>query len=784
MAARYSPLFNEKYASQPDPRSTSDGRSPLAISGRTLARAPEAAEVGDRILEDILQILPFEAAALYVRSGESLEFLSSLGADSRLSALGQRLPLELCPAGEEGAHCRALGDSPSTGGGIFACALRVSGEIVGMLVFSPASAGQPASVGAGLLRPFAGIAALALRNALVRAETEKRVKELEAINRIGSAVSSRLEVDALCEAVGESLFDIFGVGVVSVSLWDAETKIATTPFFSIAGRRASVGPLPLGKGLTSRVIATGKPLSIPEDFERRSEELGAILVADRYVKSWLGVPITARERILGVLSVQSFEREHAFDADDERRLSILASTIGAGIQNARLFEEARRRAEEASALAKAAREISESLDPDIVLRRIAERALNLLSKDSSAVYLTDEDGWLRTKVAVGFSANEIMNDTIVQGEGIIGRVALDGIPRIVNDTETDPIAEHIPGTPPDEPGEKLMAVPLVSRGRFIGAMAVWRTPAEDPFGPEDLAFLEGLAGQAVVAITNARLHRRSVETASRIAALYKTAWSAKAEAEEANRLKSRFLANMSHELRTPLNAIINFAFLLQAGTEGLPTPGQAELLSRIEEAGKHLLKLINDVLDLSKIEAGKMELNIEDIDAAEAVHGVLSTAAGLVADSGVELRDDIPPGLPPVRADPLRFRQILLNLVSNAVKFTPEGFVSVSASATDDEIVFSVADSGVGMSPDDIPRAFAEFVQLEEAGDRRSGGSGLGLPLSRRFVELHGGRMWVDSEPGKGSRFSFALPRAVRTTDAHEIPTHVRDGRKGGDRDA
>jgi len=486
--------------------------------------------------------------------------------------------------------------------------------------------------------------------------------------------------------------------------------------------------------------------------------LGGRALPGRDALSWLGVPILSGRRALGVLCVQSYDREHAFSEDDIRLLSTIASSVGAGIRNARLYEEARRKADEASALADAGREITESLDPDVVLRRIAMRAQALLSRDSAAVLLIEGDGSLRAVVAVGRHAAELQDFRVPAGAGIIGRVVASGDGIIVNDVLGDAEAVAVPGTPED-PNEKLIAAPLAASGRVTGVMAVWRGEAEADFRPEDLVFLTALARQAAVAIENARLHRRAKDEAARAAALYEAASAARIEAEAANQLKSRFLANMTHELRTPLNSIINLAYLIQEGEEGA-TPGVRDEASRIEGAGRHLLGLINDVLDTAKIESGRMDLRLEECDFRAIARSVLSAASGLERSPGVELLDEIPEGLPPVMADRIRLRQVLFNLLANAVKFTPSGHIALRARVEGRELVAQVEDTGIGIDPADLPKAFMEFVQLDNDMDRMSGGSGLGLPLSRHLVELQGGRLWADSRKGSGSIFSFTLALA------------------------
>jgi signal transduction histidine kinase len=506
------------------------------------------------------------------------------------------------------------------------------------------------------------------------------------------------------------------------------------------------------------VLKSHEPLNIGENLTEKAQALGGRSLPGRIARSWLGVPILSGARALGVLCVQSYERENAFSDDDVRLLATIASSVGAGMRNALLYEEAKRKADEASALADAGREITESLDPDVVLRRIAMRANFLLSRDSSAVFLLEEDGSLCAVVAVGRHAAELQGFRLAAGSGMIGRVVSTGEGLIVGDTGSDPESVTVPGTPIEQ-GEKLLAAPLVLAGRVTGVMAVWRCADESAFLSDDLVFLSALARQAAVAIENARLHRRAKDEAARAAVLYEEASAARAEAEEANRIKSRFLANMTHELRTPLNSIINLAYLIQEGEEA-PPPGIRDEASRIEGAGRHLLSLINDVLDMAKIEAGRMDVRLEASDFRSIADTVLTTVAGLERSPGVELRDEVPEGLPAVFADRIRLRQVLFNLLANAVKFTPSGYVALRAAASERELLVEVEDTGIGMEQSDLPKAFAEFVQLDDDMDRRVGGSGLGLPLSRRLVELQGGRLWAESKKGEGSVFRFTLALA------------------------
>jgi PAS domain S-box-containing protein len=277
---------------------------------------------------------------------------------------------------------------------------------------------------------------------------------------------------------------------------------------------------------------------------------------------------------------------------------------------------------------------------------------------------------------------------------------------------------------------------------------------------QDRAFpVHNEAGQIyrVVGIAEDITERREVE---------QTLYQAKEAAEEASRLKSEFLATMSHELRTPLNAIINFTRIVSSGIRGPVTDGQLDYLGRVRQSGEHLLGLINDILDLSKIAIGQMDLMKEQFPIAEVIQSTMETMAGLTKDKPIVLDRVIEPNLPLIEADRARIRQILLNLLSNAVKFTDAGSISVHAVQEGDHLLVHVTDTGIGIASEHIATIFEDFRQVDGASNRRYEGTGLGLPISRRLVELHGGHLWVKSTLGVGSTFSFSLPI---TTDLAQI---------------
>jgi signal transduction histidine kinase len=289
----------------------------------------------------------------------------------------------------------------------------------------------------------------------------------------------------------------------------------------------------------------------------------------------------------------------------------------------------------------------------------------------------------------------------------------------------------------------VLAVPMVREGQLIGGLVVSRNSA-GAFPPETVELLRTFATQSALAIQNARLFH-DLEIKSR-------------ELEVASQHKSEFLASVSHELRTPLNAIIGFSDVLLQGMFGEMTEKQTEYLQDILASGQHLLSLINDILDLSKIEAGRMDLDVAAFDLPSAIDDALLLMRERAGRRGITLERDVDERLGEIHADQRKVKQVLLNLLSNAVKFTPEGGrIDVRAVPANGAAEVSVTDTGIGIAPEDQDAVFEEFRQVGKA-DKKAEGTGLGLALCRKFVELHGGRIWVKSQLGAGSMFTFTLP--------------------------
>ncbi len=412
--------------------------------------------------------------------------------------------------------------------------------------------------------------------------------------------------------------------------------------------------------------------------------------------------------------------------------------------------------QELQALGEVGQALNSSLDLETVLSTIVTRASRFARADACTVYEYDEErGELLLRATHELDEAVVAvarRSPIRRGEGVAGRLAVTRQPVEIPDIAeegayTGPLRDVLLRTG----NRALLGVPLLHEERLVGALTVNRK-SPGRFAPETIALLTTFASQSALAIQNARLFREIAEKSR--------------ELEAASKHKSEFLANMSHELRTPLNAILGFSEVLQEGMFGEVNAKQSEYLHDILESGRHLLSLINDILDLSKIEAGRMELDVADFDLPNAIENSLILVRERAARRGIALGHAVDASLGTVRADERKLKQVLLNLLSNALKFTPEGGrVDVRAEGRGDVAEISVTDTGVGIAPEDQETIFEEFRQVG-AVEKKVEGTGLGLALARRFIELHGGTMWVKSEVGAGSVFAFTLPIAGPTEAA------------------
>jgi signal transduction histidine kinase len=474
----------------------------------------------------------------------------------------------------------------------------------------------------------------------------------------------------------------------------------------------------------------------------------------RGFRSIVAVPMLRGDEALGVIAVTRTE-VGGFAPAEIALLQTFADQAVIAVENTRLLSELQARTQELTrsvgelrALGEVGRAVSSTLDLETVLTTIVSRAVQLADLEAGAIYEYDEAAEVFHLRATQNLPEEFLQVArplaLPKGEGATGRLAVTREPVQIPDI-TAPDAYH--GRMRDvllRMGHRaVLAVPLISEDHIVGGLVVnRRQPGE--FAPEVIELLRTFATQSALAIQNARLFRE-VEDKSR-------------QVEVASQHKSEFLANMSHELRTPLNAIIGFSEVLSEKMFGELNEKQEEYSKDIHASGQHLLSLINDILDLSKIEAGRMELELSDFHLPTALDSALTLVRERAGRRSIALHLSVDERLGQIQADERKVRQVVLNLLSNAIKFTPEGGrIEVMAAPKDGIVEVSVSDTGVGIAPEDQEAVFEEFRQVGTA-DKKVEGTGLGLTLCRKFIELHGGKIWVKSQLGAGSTFTFTIP--------------------------
>ena len=507
--------------------------------------------------------------------------------------------------------------------------------------------------------------------------------------------------------------------------------------------------------LEARVVHVPDVLADPEYTWSEAQKIGGYRAA-------LGVPLLRDGNVVGVIFVAK-TKPQPFTAKQIELVSTFADQAVIAIENARLFDEVQARTtelarsvEELRALSEVSQAVNSTLDLQTVLETIVAQAAQLSGTEAGAIYVRDERQEFQLSATYGMS-EELIAAIRHMHAGIS-----DAVGQLTETHEPNQTADlrELPPTPVNDTilraGYRArLLVPLVRSGEVMGALLVRRkTPGE--FSASTVELLKTFAAQSVLAIQNARLFAEIGEKSQQL--------------EIASQHKSQFLASMSHELRTPLNAIIGVTEMLREDAEALKQ--DFEPLDRVLGAGRHLLALINDILDLSKIEAGRMELHLESFPLAPLIEDVAKTIEPMATKNGNRIVVDCRSDLGTIHADQIRFRQALLNLASNANKFTEKGTVTIAAQAQQTEIMIAVTDTGIGMTEEQMGRLFQEFTQASSTTASKYGGTGLGLAISRHFCRMMGGDITVESKPGEGSTFTIRLPRIVQIEQEHAEPVH------------
>jgi signal transduction histidine kinase len=473
-------------------------------------------------------------------------------------------------------------------------------------------------------------------------------------------------------------------------------------------------------------------------------------IAAKYggARSLVGVPMLKDNEIVGAFIIYRQEVRPFTDKQIALVRNFAAQAVIA-IENTRLLNELRESLQQQTATADVLKVISRStFDLRTVLNTLVESAARLCSADMATINRQRDDSY-QQMASFGYSPefDEFMKThPVALGRGTtVGRTVMELKPVQILDVMADP--EFTFKQSAVIGGQRTaLGVPLLREGVPIGVIVLFRKTVR-PFTDAQIALVTTFADQAVIAIENVRLFDEIQEKSRQLA--------------EASQHKSQFLANMSHELRTPLNAILGYTELTIDGIYG-DVPGKAlDVLKRVESNGKHLLGLINDVLDFSKIEAGELKLALDDYSLRDVVHNVFSAVEPLATKKSLNLKVDVPPDLPAGRGDERKLTQVLLNLVGNAIKFTDTGEVAIRVAASNGSLSVAVKDTGPGIDPANHAKLFEEFQQADNSITKAKGGTGLGLAIARRIVEMHGGKLWVESRLGDGATFTFTIPTVV-----------------------
>jgi signal transduction histidine kinase len=602
-----------------------------------------------------------------------------------------------------------------------------------------------------LVQNFAAQAVIAIENARLLDELRQSLQQQTATADVLKIISrSTFDLNSVLQTLVES----------AARLCDAEMATTTRQIDGVFYRAEFYGfprefmdhaksiPIKADRSSVSgRALLEGRVVQIPDvkaDPEYTLVEvqrLGGFRTA-------LGVPMLREGVPIGVLSLARSE-VRPFTEKQIELVTTFADQAVIAIENARLLSELRESLQQQTATADVLKVISRSaFDLRAVLQTLVESAARFCDADKAHI-VRERDGTFYTAETYGYSREfmgYIKNIPIKAERGsAAGRALLEGRVIHITDVKADPeytLAEA------QRLGDyrRILCVPMLREGVPIGLLGLTRSEVQ-PFTDKQIELVTTFVDQASIAIKNVRLFDE-IQDKSR-------------QLEVASQHKSQFLANMSHELRTPLNAILGYTELMADGAYGEPSEKMLGILKRLEANGRHLLGLINDVLDLSKIEAGQLVLELSDYSVQDIAQTVRSTLEPLAADKKLAFKVEVAPQLPPGRGDGRRLTQVLINLVGNAIKFTDAGEVAIKAEANNGSFHVAVRDAGPGISAADQAKLFQEFQQADNAITRKKGGTGLGLAISKRIVEMHGGRIWVESQPGQGSTFAFTLPVVV-----------------------
>ncbi len=597
-----------------------------------------------------------------------------------------------------------------------------------------------------LLSRFAQLGGIAIHNARLYEESRRRADEMAALTEIGREISATLDLPTVLKRIATRARDVLKARDVVLRLLEPDGSLPAVVAIGRDAEPQKALTLRLGQGITGHVAQTGMAEIVNHLFQDpRIVHVPGTEPDDR--EALIVAPLISREKVTGVMNLWRDRMiSGPFMQSDLDFLVGLARQAAIAIENARLFTEATQRATELASINRIGQALASQLDVDAVIDLVGEKLRELFGVQYIFIALHDrKTDLIHFPYFWQVDHREIAESPLPFGQGLTSRILESRRPQLINTAWTERATE-LGAMALDDEGmmpKSSLGVPIMTGEDAMGAIMLQNTEHENRFADADVRLLTTIAANVGAAIQNARLFAEAQE--------------ARAAAEAANKAKSAFLANMSHELRTPLNAIMGFTRIVRRKAEGILPEKQVENLDKVLTSAEHLLGLINTILDIAKIEAGRMDVQAANFSIAALVDMCATTAQPLLKP-GVALAKHVPSDLPLVYSDQDKVKQILLNLLSNAAKFTPDGTITVAAHRRDSRLIVDVTDTGIGISEEALGRIFEEFQQADSSTTRQYGGTGLGLSISRHLARLLGGDLTAASTLGAGSTFTLTIP--------------------------